>query len=60
MACMMIDASIIDFKTCVANLPSKISAASLYVAQNIERGIKGIKASGYEGLTGSWSSELEK
>ena len=60
MASMMIDASIIDFKTCVGNLPSKISAASIYVALNIEKGIKGIKASGCEGKTGTWSSNLEK
>ena len=62
MASMMIDASIIDFKTCVGNLPSKISAASIYVALNtcIEKGIKGLKASGSEGKTGAWNSNLEK
>lgn len=60
MASMMIDASIIDFKTCVGNLPSKISAASIYVALNIEKGIKGIKASGCDGKTGAWNSSLEK
>lgn len=40
LVCLLLDSAVLDYELSVAHLPSKLAAAALFLALNLEAGLK--------------------